>query len=207
MNQIAFDGRGGWLATAHANDVALWWLGGERPHVLTGAGERPGLAFTPDGRSLVSAWRDGTLRLWPLHAGRGAEPRVLLRKTFSFPGIAIDSHGRNVVVSAAQGRILLVPLDGGPVKELEGFSSRVDIRDVAFGDDGRLVAAAPYIGPREEKVIRVWNLETGAVQVLGPVPGAGDDFIVAVQSRRPELPGSGPDSDGGLGGPASSRSI
>ena len=43
------------------------------------------------------------------------------------------------------------------------------------------MAAAPYCGPaQEKKVIRVWDLESGAVQVLGPVPGAGEGDHEAV---------------------------
>jgi WD40 repeat protein len=79
-----------------------------------------------------------------------------------------------VVFPGALGRVHLVPLDGRPARELKGFSPKTDIRAVAFGERGGLVAAAPYIGPAEEKVIRVWNLETGGVQVLGPMPGAGE---------------------------------
>ena len=43
------------------------------------------------------------------------------------------------------------------------------------------MAAAPYFGPTQEKnVIRVWDLESGAVQILGPVPGVGEGDHEAV---------------------------
>ena len=177
MNEVAFDSGGQWLATAHAADVALWRLGRDYPRVLRGQGDFVDLVFTPDGQSLVSTSDDGTVRVWPLVAGGAAEPRVLLRGEFSsFPGIAIDRRGQNVAVSGARGQVHLVPLDGSPVTQLEGFSNRVEMHAIAFGGDGRLVAAAPYIGPAEEKVIRVFDLATGAVQVLGPVPGTPEGF-------------------------------
>lgn len=181
VHEVAFDAEGVWLATAHGDDLALWWLGGAHPHVLRGQGSVTGLAFAPDGRSLVSASRDGTVRVWPLFSG-APEPRILLRARLIFPAIAIDPQGRNVVVSGAEGRIHVVPLDGGPARQLEGFSDKTGIVAVAFGDEGRLVAAAPYKGPREEKVIRVWNLETGAVQVLGPLPGGDKAFTGTIES-------------------------
>ena len=45
---------------------------------------------------------------------------------------------------------------------------------LAFSPDGRRVAAAPNLGAAKERRIHVWDLETGAVQVLEPVPGADD---------------------------------
>jgi WD40 repeat protein len=187
MNDVRFDPEGGWLATAHTNDVAFWWLGGSRPRILAGMRSVRGvrtLEFTPDGESLLSGWADGTLRAWPLTGGNDTRPRILLHVDLGMvDGIFIDWHRRNVVFSALRGRVRLIPLDGGPAKDLLGFSSHVKIGPIAFGDEGRLVAAAPTSGPREEKVIRVWNLDTGAVQVLGPVPGAGDG-LVGGMSRR-----------------------
>ena len=47
---------------------------------------------------------------------------------------------------------------------------------MAFDHDGRLAAAAPWRGPKEEKVIRVWDLETDACRVLGPLESAGDGY-------------------------------
>jgi len=179
MNEVAFDSGGHWLATGHADSVSLWWLGGDYPRVFGGQGGSHDLVFTPDGRSLVSTSTDGTVRLWPLVAGSAAEPRILLRGgVSSAPGIAIDPRGQYVAVSGARGRIHLVPLDGSPATQLEGFSNRVVLHAIAFGADGRLVAAAPCIGPAEEKVIRVFDLETGAVQVLGPLPGTQEGWGV-----------------------------
>ena len=177
MNAVDFDATGSWLATAHAAKAAFWWLGGRRPHVLLGHQSRVvSLAFAPDGASLLTASSDGTLRAWPLWAGRG-EGRVIHRFEAAFPEIAVDQLGNRVAVTAAAGRISLVPLDGGPPTELEGFSRETDVGSLAFSDDGRFLAAAPYTGPAREKVIRIWDLETNEARVLGPIPGAGEHFV------------------------------
>ena len=144
-------------------------------------GRSRSLAFTPDGTTLVSAgWAGGGLRAWPLTAQGPTQARILL--PVSAGGMALDSTGKQIVAGGDRGRVSVVPLEGGPARELEGFSDRVNIGAVAFDRDGRRVAAAPVIGPAEEKVIRVWDLQSGAVQVLGPVPYAGDGFAGGIAS-------------------------
>ena len=88
--------------------------------------------------------------------------------------IAVDPRGERLAVSAAGGRVLVVSLSGGATRELEGFSERAIVGPVAFSPNGRHLAAATRQGPAAEKVIRVWDLESGVARVLGPFPGAGD---------------------------------
>jgi WD40 repeat protein len=74
-----------------------------------------------------------------------------------------------------EGRLYVVRLDEGPPpRELEGFSERTKLWAVALSEDGRFAASAPRVGTRDEKVVRVWDLETGAVRAFGPLPGAGE---------------------------------
>ena len=163
-----------WLATSHQFELAFWPLGETYPRVFEEDAAVNDVVFTPDGKTLLSYTRNGTVRAWPLTAEGSRESRILQ----TFPptanvGIAADPMGRHVVVPNG-GRVLVLPLDGGPVRELEGFSEHTMVGSVAYSPDGRRVAAAPWNGPAQEKVIRIWDLESGAVQVLGPVPGAGE---------------------------------
>ena len=174
---LAFDPGGRWLVTASISDTAFWPLRDTDPLVLEGhEGLVNDLAFTPDGCWLLSASGDGTLRAWPLSPDAGGESRVLLRTDMVFPMIAFEPNRRLVAISGADGRVFVVPFDGGPARELRGFSRKTQIGSVAFSPDGRRVAAAPFIGPRDQKVARVWDVETGAVSVFGPVPGADEGF-------------------------------
>jgi hypothetical protein len=83
-------------------------------------------------------------------------------------------------------------ISGGPVHRLTGFSrtveyhapSRRGIPTVAVSRDGRWVAAAPGYGPKGDKVMRVWDLETGDCRVLGPLPGAGEGSAGAINNVR-----------------------
>ena len=173
----AFDPEERWVATVHKDDLAFWPLGATYSRVITGnEGLVDGLAFTPDGRTLVSESWDGTLRAWPLGALAAHEPRVLLRAKGNLSGLSVDRSGTQVAVSGYGGQVLVVPIDGSTPREMKGFSESASDICVAFAPDGQRVAAAPATSPASEKVIRIWNLENAAVQLLGPVPGAGEGF-------------------------------
>jgi WD40 repeat protein/DNA-binding winged helix-turn-helix (wHTH) protein len=173
---LAFEPSERWLATANDAELALWPLGGRYPRSL-GRHEWyvDDVVFTPDG-SLVSAsgLEDNTLRAGSLVEGVESE-RILLRESLNYPRIAVDTRAERVAVSTRSGCVVVVPVAGGEARRFEGFSARAFGNiSVAFAPDGRRLAAAPAMGPAEEKVIRVWDLEGGACRVLGPLPGAGE---------------------------------
>jgi WD40 repeat protein len=173
LGDLAFDPSGRWLVTAHSKQVAFWPLGGRYARVVSGGEETVShAAVTPDGKSLVSFSNDGTVRVWSLSPEAEDAARIVLRDTTVTPGyFAIDRESRHVAI-AAEGGAVVVPLAGGPPRRLTG--SKGAMSSVAFSEDGRRVAAAPMLGPKLVKVVRIWNLDTGAVQVLGPAPGAGE---------------------------------
>jgi WD40 repeat protein len=177
VNEGSFDPSGHWLVTSHFKDAALWWIGQARPRVMTvphSDGRIGSLAFTPDGRWLLSvpSSPSARVRIWPMTAHD--EPRRLLGTGDYWSTLAVDPSGQRAAVGLNRGSLSLVRLDGGPPRPLEGFSQRVTIGAAAFGDSGRLLAAAPRNSPRDEKVVRVFELDTGAVRTFGPLPGAGD---------------------------------
>jgi WD40 repeat protein len=177
-NGAAFDPSGRWLATANVNWVTFWPLTRDYPLVLRGHASGSGVisvAFTPDGKQVVSAAQDRTVRLWSLEGGKPS--RVLLRsEDLLYPDIDIDPLGEKLLVSGHRGKVFLVPLKEGAPRALEGFSPDSVVGPLAFGPGGRLAAAAPVRGPKGEKVIRIWDLESGESRVLGPVEDAGDLF-------------------------------
>jgi WD40 repeat protein len=104
-----------------------------------------------------------------------------LRNRFTFPGIQIDPQAKRFAVNASGGRVLVANLDGTEVRTLEGYSKETVLVPVAFSAEGRLVAAAPHTGPKKDKVLRVWDLESGRVNVLGPLAGAGEGFVGGIE--------------------------
>ena len=184
LNGVAFDPQGRWLALGNVDATSLWALDGHRPHVLKQESVSS-IAFSPDGTTLMSASFRG---LRALYLGKDApEASRLLYESphnLQFPGLAFDPSGLRVAVAGAQGWIALVPAQGGTPRRLSGFSEKADLRGTLFADGGRLLAATAWLGPRHEKVVRVWNLETGEVRTIGPMPGAGDGFAGAIRSLK-----------------------
>jgi WD40 repeat protein len=179
LNGVDFDPAGRWLAVGTVASTSLWALDGAYPTVFKA--EANDLAFAPDGRTLVALERQ--LRAWPLGGESTAASQVLYEPPgLQFPGIAIDPSGRRAALAGSEGFVAVASLAGHPPRVLRGFSPKSMLHAVAFADGGRLVAAAPFFGPPEEKVVRIWDLETGATRTSGPVAGAGGGFAGAMRS-------------------------
>jgi WD40 repeat protein len=186
FNGASFSPGGRWVATGHVAAAAFWPLSDEGPRVLvedvpsgTGLGLED-LEFTPDGRTLVAVVHVGSFaeeeQVWAWDLETGGPRRILASVAWiNNPQIAIDPQGKVVAVSTGDA-VVLVPLDGGPKRRLEGFTPGTWIGDIAFDHEGRRVAACGRVGSANDKVIRIWDLETGEVTVLGPVEGVGDGF-------------------------------
>jgi DNA-binding winged helix-turn-helix (wHTH) protein/WD40 repeat protein len=174
-----------WLAAARSGSPAgidLWPLGEMYPRSV---GRHDwyvdDVLFTPDGSTLVSAAGTGSIYAWSMSLDGPGPGRILLRETLNRPRMAVDANGRRVAVSTYGGPVVVLRLAGGEVRRFEGFAGSVAGRVcVAFSPDGRRLAAAPAWGPAEEKVIRVWDVESGACRALGPLPGAGEGDAGAV---------------------------
>jgi len=163
---MAFDPSGHWLVTGHfLQGAALWPLDDNRPYVIARHKDDVyRIAFTPDGKGLVSYSNDATVRVWSLVPGGVAERRLLVGDDL-YDGRMVADPASGRIAVACLGHIRLALLDGGPPRELQAPGENV-IRGLAFGDGGRLFAAAGGV----PVTVRVWNLETGAVQTLGPSP-------------------------------------
>jgi WD40 repeat protein len=169
---LAFDPAERWLVTSHAQTLAFWPLRDVYPRVLEETRVFD-VRFLPGATSLLSSSTD-RLHVWPLESASGSEPRVLRRTLASFPLIDLDASGRTVVAPSTRGEILVLSVDGGPARELEGFSEDVNVSAVAISPDGSRVAAASYVSSAEKKGIKVWDLERGSAPKDLAVPDAGE---------------------------------
>ncbi len=167
LNSAAVHPRGDWLLTTHNDFGILWPLRSKYPHVLLGqAPPEIQVAFTPDGKSLVSTSDDGTMRVWPLSARENERSRVLMQQETARLGYAIvvNSAGTHALVgSRFEPAVFLVPLLGGEPKRMPGFTQGDGwVNPFAFSPEGHFAVAAGNRPP----LLRIWDLASGELQTL-----------------------------------------
>jgi len=122
------------------------------------------VAFSPDGRHIVSGSADETIRLWDAQTG-GQVGNPLQGHTSSVHSVAFSPDGRHIVSGSWNKTIQLWDAQtGGQVgNPLQGHTSSV--LSVAFSPDGRHFVSGSY-----DKTIRLWDAQTGG-QVGNPLQG------------------------------------
>ena len=98
-----------------------------------------GVAFTPDGKAVVSAAYDLTLRIWPLD---GSAPTIVTLPT-PLNAVAVAPDGE-IVAAGANGMVYF--LDGAGQVKGEVQASPTPVISLAVSPDGALVAAAGIRG-------------------------------------------------------------
>ena len=111
------------------------------------------IALSPDGKTIVSAGRDGTIRLW--NANTGQHTHTLIHN-MSFARVALSPDGKTIVGWSLRGDP--IRLWNAKTKQLRHtLTGHNDwIISVAFSPDGNTIVSADWDG-----TIRLWNTNTG----------------------------------------------
>jgi WD40 repeat protein len=112
------------------------------------------VAFSPDGRQVVSGSEDQTVRLWD--AATGAALQRLEGHTGVVTSVAFSPDGRQVVSGSYDQTVRLWDAaTGAALQRLEGHTDYVS--SVAFSPDSRQVVSGS-----EDQTVRLWDAATGA---------------------------------------------
>lgn len=155
VTDLAFDPRGRRLAAATYGGAWLWYarIAEQKPEVLKWAGSHIALAWSPDGKFLMSAMQENALHGW-----RVADDKNL--KMGGYPSkvksLAFLSKGQMLATSGANG-VVVWPFTGpaGPLGKQAaevGYDEGVIVARVAGDPNSRLVAAGLEDG-------RVWTCD------------------------------------------------
>ena len=156
VHSIAFSPDQDLLAMGDSNgDIWLFHLKDRQPWLcLRGHNKNlsiPAMAFSPDGKWLVSGSLDLTVKLWDTHTGECL--KTLTGHTKWIWTVAFSPDGQTVVSGGDDNTIRLWNIHTGDCQVIEGHCGCV--LNVTVNPEGNLIASAGY-----DHAIRLWRLET-----------------------------------------------
>ncbi len=120
-------------------------------------------SFSPDGKSVVSASADKTIRIWNVE--NGMQIGLLVGHTDYVTSASFSPDGKRIVSSSYDMTIRIWDVETGKQigKPLKGHTSAVC--SASFSPDGKLIVSAS-----NDNTIRIWNAKTGQ-QIGKPLNG------------------------------------
>ena len=110
------------------------------------------LAFTGDGKLVVSAGEDGQVMVWDAASGKRLQAIPLASPVLS---LALGPDGKRIAAGCADRTVVLMGVGGGEKTVLRGHEAPVDA--VAFRADGKLLLSVS----REEGSACLWDIAGG----------------------------------------------
>ncbi len=130
------------------------------------------VAFSPDGKTALSASADQTLILWDVASGNNI--RRFIGHASGVVGVAFSPDGRTALSGADDGTMILWDVASGEaIRRFQGHTATVT--GVRFSADGKVALSGSY-----DQTLIMWDVETG--QALRRLTGQNTPVTTAAMS-------------------------
>jgi WD40 repeat protein len=162
----------GWVATAGYDNQIYLWSGRERALVARGSHDHlvNHCSFSPDGRQLLSASSDHSVRLWSV-------PELKLLAVYNWHSDDVEKavfspSGDKIVTCSRDRTACIYSVETSQLLRMGPLSA--DINAIAWSADGLTLTTVDDAGE-----ILTWNARTAQVQAESRVSTADADIIIA----------------------------
>jgi WD40 repeat protein len=152
----------------------------ERNRLLGHDGDITSVAFSPDGKVIASASRDGTIKLWNLE-GHEIKTHPISHHDW-INEVSFSPDGKILASAGADGKIKLWSLEG---EKLQTFSrGNYQVKSISFSSDGKLLVSANKISLNGTitETITLWNLEGQIIKTF--IIPQNEEYIDDINSVR-----------------------
>ena len=176
IKQIAYSPNGRHLAAAGSAGIWIYDMAIHHEVALLteSTGRISGVAFSPDGSTIVSGYNDGSILVWDVKTGKRKQALPTEQEWVS--SVAFSPDGK-IIASGGACMEGLCPgitlLDSQTGEQLKSFGGGDTTLSVCFSPDGKTLASS---GDEWDSNIRLWDVQTGELLKTLKKRTAFEDF-------------------------------